>query len=63
MSKEQELGSFQTGVAITEEYFTACRNLKTDTLIPVIASLSEKCDGLITEPGIYGFYLQVVKLK
>lgn len=63
VGEELELGSFHTGIALGDEFFTKGNNPDTRALLPASLELIKQCNGLITEPGIYSLRLQLVKLK
>ena len=63
MSDEIELGSFSSGLGIGDEFFNNESSKDEFFLLPLISELAHKCEGLIKEPGIYSFKLQVNKLK
>jgi hypothetical protein len=61
--EEKELGSFETGIGLSDEFFEKGKNPDTCALYPGSFELVRQCTGLITEPGIYSLRLQLVKLK
>ncbi len=63
MSDEKELGSFRTGLALGDTYFTGDTAKDDYYLLPAISSLMKECEGLIKVPGLYSFKLIVTKLK
>lgn len=63
MTPEEEIGSFHTGLAVGDDYFAKQQNVTMDNLLPAVYELIHQCDGLIKEPGVYSFRLQIVKLK
>ncbi len=58
-----EIGSFKTGLALGDNYFTGDQPKDDWYLLPALNSLIKECEGLIKEPGLYSFKLQVNKLK
>jgi hypothetical protein len=63
MSDEKEIFCCHTALAVGDEFFCAKQDMKEEDLLPVIYSLARECDGMIKEPGIYKFKLEIVKIK
>lgn len=63
MSKEKEILSIHTGLAISDEFFSKKKALTEEDLLPAMRSLMKQCDGIITQAGLYAIRLQIVKLK
>lgn len=60
------IGSFMTGMALGDDFFTAYNNeMPVDDYIsiPICEELRNKFKGLIKEPGIYKVELTVTKIK
>jgi len=63
MSIVKEIGVFNSGLAISDNYFAAQQYFQRDDLLPVLNELISACDGVIDKPGIYEFKLHVSKVK
>jgi hypothetical protein len=63
MSKEVELGSFATALAIDSTAVLHKQFGDLKTLHVVLCSLADKCEPLIDKEGIYQFSVTVTRLK
>lgn len=62
-SEEKEIFSCHTGLALGDDFFCRTQHMEEGDLLPVVHSLAKECGGMIKEPGIYAFKLQIVKMK
>lgn len=60
---EKEIARFDTGIAVTDEFFLKKESMSADDLIAAFHELNQRCDGIIKYPGIYAIRMQIVKLK
>lgn len=63
MSEEKEIASFNTAVAVGDDFFAKRQYMTAEDLMPAFHELNIKCDGIIKEPGIYAIRLQITKMK